>query len=156
MFGWLAQIWTTQAVLYGVEGRAEDARRRLGLALAAATPRGYVRIFLDDGDLLRPLLQAPKLRAGAGALSAFVRRLLAAMPGAAGGSEIIRVDGERLSERELDVLRLLAAGQSYKEIGQQLFLSLNTVQFHVKNVYGKLMVNKRVQAIAKARETGLI
>lgn len=156
LFGWLVQIWTTQAVLYGVEGRAEDARRRLGMALAAAAPRGYVRIFLDDGDLLRPLLQAPKLRAGDGALSAFVRRLLAAMPGAAGGSEIIRVDGERLSERELDVLRLLAAGQSYKEIGQQLFLSLNTVQFHVKNVYGKLMVNKRVQAIEKARALALI
>lgn len=162
--GWLAQIWTTQAVLYRVEGRAEEARRRLGMALAAAAPRGYVRLFLDDGDLLRPLLEAPELRAGDEARSAFVRRLLAALPGAgfgelsraAGGGAVVQVDGERLSDRELDVLRLLAAGQSYKEIGQQLFLSLNTVQFHVKHVYGKLMVNKRVQAMERAREMGLI
>ena len=50
----------------------------------------------------------------------------------------------------------MAAGESYKEIGQQLFLSLNTVQFHVKNLYSKLMVNKRVQAIEKASEMKLI
>jgi len=54
------------------------------------------------------------------------------------------------------VLRLLAAGQSYKEVGQNLFLSLNTVQFHVKSIYGKLSINKRVQAIDKAREMKLI
>ncbi|MCE7980862.1 MAG: LuxR family transcriptional regulator [Caldilinea sp. CFX5] len=66
------------------------------------------------------------------------------------------VDEERLSDRELEVLRLLAAGQSYKEIGQQLFLSLNTVQFHVKNIYGKLGINKRVQAIEQARARHLI
>jgi LuxR family maltose regulon positive regulatory protein len=66
------------------------------------------------------------------------------------------VDGERLSDRELEVLKLLAAGHSYKEIGQQLFLSLNTVQFHVKNIYGKLLVNNRAQAIARARELKLI
>jgi ATP/maltotriose-dependent transcriptional regulator MalT len=53
-------------------------------------------------------------------------------------------------------LKLLAAGESYKEIGQRLFLSLNTVQFHVKNIYRKLSVNKRTQAIEKAREMNLI
>ncbi|MCQ3954919.1 MAG: helix-turn-helix transcriptional regulator [Chloroflexi bacterium] len=63
---------------------------------------------------------------------------------------------ETLSERELDVLRLLAAGESYKEIGQKLFLSLNTVQFHVKSIYRKLAVNKRMGAIEKARERKLI
>ena len=63
---------------------------------------------------------------------------------------------ELLSERELEVLRYLAKGLTYEEIGQQLFLSLNTVQFHVKNIYSKLLVNKRVQAIEKAREMNLI
>jgi LuxR family maltose regulon positive regulatory protein len=62
----------------------------------------------------------------------------------------------QLSERELEVLSYLARGLTYEEIGQQLFLSLNTVQFHVKNIYGKLLVNKRVQAIEKAREMKLI
>lgn len=154
--GWLVQIWTAQAVLYRVEGRADDARRLIGLALAAAAPRGYVRVFLDEGDLLRPLLESAELRRKDNYLSAFMQRLLEALPGAPARSTAIQVDAERLSERELDVLRLLAAGQSYKEIGQGLFLSLNTVQFHVKNIYGKLAVNKRVQAIDKAREMNLI
>jgi len=63
---------------------------------------------------------------------------------------------ELLSEREIEVLRFLVRGLSYEEIGRQLFLSLNTVQFHVKNIYRKLLVNKRVQAIEKAREMNLI
>lgn len=154
--GWLVQIWTARALLYRVEGRTEDARRLIGLALAAAAPRGYVRIFLDDGDLLRPLLESVEPRLHDDDLAAFVQRLQEALPGAAAKSTIIQVDTEQLSDRELDVLRLLAAGQSYKEIGQQLFLSLNTVQFHVKNIYGKLLVNKRVQAIEKARAMKLI
>ena len=61
-----------------------------------------------------------------------------------------------MSERELEVLRYLAQGLTYEEIGQQLFLSLNTIQFHVKNIYSKLLVNKRGQAIEKAREMKLI
>jgi LuxR family maltose regulon positive regulatory protein len=61
-----------------------------------------------------------------------------------------------LSERELEVLQNLARGLSYEEIGRQLFLSLNTIQFHVKNIYRKLLVNKRVLAIEKARELKLI
>ena len=61
-----------------------------------------------------------------------------------------------MSERELEVLHYLARGLTYEEIGQQLFLSLNTIQFHVKNIYRKLLVNKRVQAIEKAREMNLI
>jgi LuxR family transcriptional regulator, maltose regulon positive regulatory protein len=82
--------------------------------------------------------------------------LLAAIPSAPAKRAVTLVDEERLSDRELDVLRLLAAGQSYKEIGQKLFLSLNTVQFHIKNIYSKLLVNKRGQAIEKAREKKLI
>jgi LuxR family maltose regulon positive regulatory protein len=61
-----------------------------------------------------------------------------------------------LSEREREILHYLARGLTYAEIGQQLFLSLNTVQFHVKNIYSKLLVNKRVQAIERAREMNLI
>ncbi|RIK43114.1 MAG: helix-turn-helix transcriptional regulator [Chloroflexi bacterium] len=78
------------------------------------------------------------------------------MAGSAVPAQTAAGDAERLSERELEVLALLAAGLAYKEIGEQLFLSLNTVQFHVKNIYGKLQVNKRVQAIQKARDLKLI
>jgi LuxR family maltose regulon positive regulatory protein len=61
-----------------------------------------------------------------------------------------------LSQRELEVLRNLASGLTYEEIGQHLYLSLNTVQFHVKNIYAKLQVNKRVEAVEVAREMKLI
>jgi len=61
-----------------------------------------------------------------------------------------------LRHRELEVLRLLAAGRSYREVLQRLYLSLNTVQFQVKNIHGKLAVKRRVEAIEKAREMNLI
>jgi LuxR family maltose regulon positive regulatory protein len=154
--GWLVEIWMVRALMYHVEGRAEDARRVIQAALGAAAPRGYFRIFLDEADLMRPLLESAEAPRKDNELSAYVRRLLEAMPGERVKAKTKQVDEERLSDRELEVLRLLAAGQSYKEIGQQLHLSLNTVQFHVKNVYGKLLVNKRVQAIEKAREKHLI
>lgn len=156
LVGWLVEMWLVRALLYQVEGNTVEARHMMQSALRAAAPLGYCRIFLDEGDLLRPLLESAELRLQDNDLGAFVQRLLAAMPKAPPKSEVTPVDEDRLSDRELDVLRLLAAGQSYKEIGQQLFLSLNTVQFHVKNIYGKLAVNKRVQAIEKAREMKLI
>jgi ATP/maltotriose-dependent transcriptional regulator MalT len=87
---------------------------------------------------------------------AFAKRLLDAMPGGTAKDKASIVDEQTLSDRELEVLNLLAVGQSYKEIGQGLFLSLNTVQFHVKSIYRKLLVNKRVQAIEKAREMKLV
>ncbi|MEZ4726939.1 MAG: LuxR C-terminal-related transcriptional regulator [Caldilineaceae bacterium] len=156
LLGWLIELWLVRALLYHVQGRAEDAFQMLQAALRAAAPQGYFRIFLDEGDLIRPLLAsvAPHLKEHE--LSAFVKRLLAAMPAASPKVQSIPRQEGLLSDRELDVLRLLASGQSYKEIGEQLFLSLNTVQFHVKNIYSKLLVNKRVQAIEKARAMQLI
>jgi len=65
-------------------------------------------------------------------------------------------DERVLRHRELEVLRLLAAGRSYREVLQRLYLSLNTVQFQVKNIHGKLAVKRRVEAIEKAREMNLI
>jgi LuxR family maltose regulon positive regulatory protein len=156
LFGWLIEIGLVRALMYHVEGRAEDTQRMIQSALRASVPRGYFRIFLDEADLVRPLLESVEPRLKDSDLSAFVKRLLEAMLGGSAKGKIQLADEEILSGRELEVLRLLAAGESYKEIGQQLFLSLNTVQFHVKNIYSKLLVNKRVQAIEKARELKLI
>jgi LuxR family maltose regulon positive regulatory protein len=89
-------------------------------------------------------------------LFSFGKRLLDAMPGGSVKHKSSTVDEQTLSDRELEVLRLLATGESYKEVGQNLFLSLNTVQFHVKSIYRKLTVNKRGHAILKAREMNLI
>jgi len=156
LVGWLIEIWVVRALMYQVEGRAKDAHQIIQAALSASAPRGYFRIFLDEADLMRPLLESVEPRLKDSNLSAFVKRLLEAMPGESAKGKTKLVDEEILSDRELEVLRLLAAGQTYKEMGQQLFLSLNTVQFHVKNIYSKLLVNKRMQAIEKAREMKLI
>jgi LuxR family maltose regulon positive regulatory protein len=156
LFGWLIEIWIVRALMYQVEGKAEEARRMIQSALEAAAPRGYFRIFLDEAKLMRPLLESIEPRLKDNDLSAFARRLLDAMPGE---SAKVRTDlphEEILTDREVEVLRLLAAGESYNGIGQKLFLSLNTVQFHVKSIYRKLLVNKRTQAIEKAREMKLI
>jgi ATP/maltotriose-dependent transcriptional regulator MalT len=156
LVGWLVEIWIVRALMYQVEGKAEDAHRMIQAALSASAQRGYLRIFLDEGDLVRLLLASAEARLKDNDLSAFVKGLLEAMPGETASGKTRVVDADKLSDRELEVLRLLAAGQTYKEIGQQLFLSLNTVQFHIKSIYGKLSVNRRLQAIEKAREKQLI
>jgi LuxR family maltose regulon positive regulatory protein len=142
--------------MYHVEGKTQDADRMVQAALKAAAPKGYVRIFLDEADILCSLLESLLPRLKDNDLSAFSQCLLDAMPGKSFQDKTNLADGELLSDREIDVLRLLAAGQSYKEVGQSLFLSLNTVQFHVKSIYRKLSVNKRGHAILKAREMNLV
>lgn len=154
--GWLVEIWLVRALMYQVEGRTKDALHMIQAALSASAPRGYFRIFLDESDLLHPLLESVEPGLKDTDLSAFVKRLLEAMPRKSAQGKTRLVDEETLSDRELEVLRLLTTGQSYKEIGQKLFLSLNTVQFHVKSIYRKLSVNRRVQAIEKAQELNLI
>lgn len=156
LVGWLIEIRILSALMYHVEGKAAEAGGMIASALEASATRGYFRIFLDEGDLLRPLLESIESRLRDKPFSAFVRRLLEAMPGELLKGKPEAAGGEILSERELDVLRLLAAGESYKDVGQKLFLSLNTVQFHVKSIYRKLLVNKRAQAVEKAREMKLI
>jgi LuxR family transcriptional regulator, maltose regulon positive regulatory protein len=156
LLGWLIEIWIVRALMYQVEGKAEDARTMIQAALSAAAPRGYFRVFLDEADLMFLLLESLLPRLKDKDQFAFAKRLLDTMPGGPAKDKTSIVDEQSLSDREHDVLRLLATGQSYKEIGQKLFLSLNTVQFHVKSIYRKLLVNKRVQAIEKAREMNLI
>ncbi len=153
---WLIEIWIVRALMYHVEGQTQDAHHMIHNALSAAASRGYVRVFLDESDLMRPLLEAVEPGLKDNELCSYVRRLLDAMPGGTFNDKAGVVEEQTLSDRELEVLNLLAVGQSYKEIGQGLFLSLNTVQFHVKSIYRKLLVNKRVQAIERAREMKLV
>jgi LuxR family maltose regulon positive regulatory protein len=156
LLGWLIEIWIVRALMYQVEAKAKDAHRMIQTALSMAAPRGYFRIFVDESELMRPLLESVEPGLKANEVCTYVRRLLDAMPGGPAKDKASTVDEQTLSERELEVLKLLAVGQSYKEIGQGLFLSLNTVQFHVKSIYRKLLVNKRMQAIEKAREMKLV
>jgi len=157
LIGWKIEIWILRALMNQVEGKTDDARRAIESALEASAPLGFFRLFLDEGRILRPLLESTLRGLKAPDLAAYVKRLLDAMPEESTKVTAAPTTGvENLSERETDVLRLLANGQSYKEVGQRLFLSLNTVQFHVKSIYRKLAVNKRLQAVEKAREMRLI
>jgi LuxR family maltose regulon positive regulatory protein len=126
------------------------------MALCAAAPTGLFRIFVDEGEPLQALLQEIKPQLTDETLIVYANRLLEAL--SSGAAKIKGEDGQAalLSEREREVLHCLAMGLTYEEIGRQLFLSLNTIQFHVKNIYSKLLVNKRTQAIERAREMKLI
>lgn len=155
LVGWLIEIWIVRALLYQAAGKSDETHRLIIAALSKSAQRGYFRIFLDEGEFVGPLLKSVEPYLNNADLSAFTGRLLDAMPGGSfkGDSP---ADKDGLSDRELEVLHLLAAGLTYKEIGQSLFLSLNTVQFHIKSIYRKLLVHRRVQAIEKAREMELI
>jgi LuxR family maltose regulon positive regulatory protein len=153
---WVIAISIARAVLYQVLGEKEAALEMLELALRAAAPTGFLRIFLDECVPLQDLLEELMPRLEDKALIAYANRLLESFDCGPTKPETRERPAELLSERELEVLQNLARGLTYERIGQELFLSLNTVQFHVKNIYRKLLVNKRVLAIEKARELNLI
>jgi LuxR family maltose regulon positive regulatory protein len=145
-----------------LQARGEGARAIAALedALDMAGPEGYVRLFVDEGQLMARLLRRA---AAQGVAPEYVGRLLAAFRPAqveaarqttlpAGAAPLV----EPLVERELQVLRLIAAGLTNREIGEELFIATSTVKWHVNNLYGKLEVHNRTQAVARARELQLI
>ncbi len=132
----------------------------LGRALTLAEPRGFYRIFVDEGPSIAPLLYQALDR---GIAPDYVRRLLGAFP----IDEPEQVDHaeppgfeagyiEPLTEREIQILQLIAAGLTNPEIATRLFLSLHTVKTHTRNIYGKLGVHTRTEAVAKARGLGIL
>jgi LuxR family maltose regulon positive regulatory protein len=153
---WVVEIAIARTLLCRAVGKKDEALEILEGALSAAAPTGLFRIFVDECEPLQALLEELKSRLKDGALIAYTNRLLGAMRCGSSKVKTVEVHDTLLSERELEVLRYLAQGLSYEAIGQQLFLSLNTIQFHVKSIYRKLLVNKRVQAIEKAREMKLL
>lgn len=136
----------------------QEADAALTNALALAAPEGFARIFIDEGARLVPPLNRVR-----DAAPAFVDQLLAAFPAAdptgghsrAGDSPPTPLI-EPLSDREMDVLRLIAAGLSNREIADQLFISVGTAKWHAHNIFEKLNVRGRTQAGARAREWRLI
>jgi LuxR family maltose regulon positive regulatory protein len=125
----------------------------LGQALILAQPHGYIRTFAEAGQRLAPLLQKTARR---GLAPEYAGKILAAIQGSRKAPTTIAGLVEPLTEREIEVLGLVAAGLSNREIAGSLFLSLGTVKTHIHNLYGKLEVRNRTQAIARARELKLI
>jgi LuxR family maltose regulon positive regulatory protein len=131
----------------------------LSEALALAEPEGYTRTFADLGAPMAALLREA---ARQGIHVDYAQRLLAA-----GGPASVSIAGraqpftrqplvEPLSERELEILRLLADRLTYDEIAHALYLSINTVKTHVRNIYGKLGVHRRRDAATRAKELGVL
>jgi LuxR family maltose regulon positive regulatory protein len=150
----LITIYLQQALVCQALGQGGRALARVEDALHLAVPQDYRRAFLDEGPLLLALL--PRVRPR---FATFVQDLLQDSPKegpiAHGRGDGPSPPAEPLTERELDILRLIAAGRSNPEIAELLYLSLNTVKWHARNLYAKLDVGNRVQAAARAKELGL-
>jgi LuxR family transcriptional regulator, maltose regulon positive regulatory protein len=131
------------------------------VAVAQADPEGNVRPFLDEGEPMAALLADLRVAArdgrtpAGGASPASVGALLAAFPGQEPGPHPAGLI-EPLTEQELKVLRLLAAGRSNAEMAAELFVAQSTVKTHLIHLYRKLDAHSRTQAVARARSLGLL
>jgi LuxR family maltose regulon positive regulatory protein len=145
---------------FQARGDPDEALITLEQALTLAEQGGFIRIFVDEGPPMARLLYEALTR---GIAPQYARRLLAAFPAAKraqAGPPKTHVPQsaliEPLSGRELEVLRLIAAGLTNREIAARLFISLNTVKAHTRNIYGKLSVHSRTQAVARSQQLGLL
>ncbi len=156
--GSVIEILVLQALARQAQGDVPAALASLQRALTLAEPEGYVRIFVDEGPPMASLLSAFMKQGAAakqGIAPSYVRRLLAAVNKTKDSTPVTQGLIEPLSERELDVLRLLGTDLGGPEIARELVVSLNTVRTHTKNIYAKLGVNNRRAAVRRARELDL-
>jgi LuxR family maltose regulon positive regulatory protein len=159
--GWVDErlkVMVLQAVALHIHGEEDQAVQLLGDTLALAEPGGFIRIFLDEG---LPMAQLLSEAASRGVNQNYIGKLLAAFESETKDegrtaepsfSSLV----EPLSQRELEVLRLIAEGLSNQEICERFFLALDTVKGHNRRIFNKLQVQRRTEAIARARELGLI
>jgi LuxR family maltose regulon positive regulatory protein len=142
-----------QAVAYGRRGDTSSALTHLEQALRLAEPEGYLRTFADLGLPLARLLQEAQTR---NVMPDYVAALLAAFNGDISTATLTQPSlPEPLTEREEEVLVLLAAGLTNPEIAEELVISAGTVKKHASHIYGKLGVSSRTEAAARARKLGL-
>jgi LuxR family maltose regulon positive regulatory protein len=145
------------AAIAGQDGLTE-AFGLIEACLALAEPEGYVRIFLDVGKPVRELLAA-YLRSDAPIHRLYAQKILDAFPTSVEqGSADLQPAGlvEPLTEREVEVLQVMALGKTNKEIARQLVIAPGTVKAHTASIYRKLDVANRTEAVARARELGIL
>ncbi|MBV7337478.1 LuxR C-terminal-related transcriptional regulator [Chloroflexi bacterium TSY] len=162
------EVLILQAFAYHVQGQSSPALKVLTKALTQAEPAGYIRLFVDEGALMTQLLlrlikkQQQEHRPLPAPSPMYLRQLLAGLgvemaldtPIEAGAK--INAALDPLTDRELEVLELVAAGLSNRDIAQQLTLSLGTVKRHVSNINSKLQASSRTEAVALARASNLL
>ena len=146
------EILTTQALAYSAKDSAK-ALATLEQALTLAEPEGYLRLFVDEGKPMAELLSKFK----SGNLQQYANRILAALTPSIHPSVFsIQPLIDPLSDRELEVLRLIAQGLSNREITQKLVVALSTVKGHNLRIFAKLQAKSRTEAVARARELGIL
>jgi LuxR family maltose regulon positive regulatory protein len=158
--GHMIEMLTLHSLASQAQGDTIRALATLERALSLAEPEGYIRTFVDEGEPMAKLLGRMNASREVGGLKDYLRQLLFAF----GKQETLHPLSliaapalvEPLSERELQVLRLVAAGASNREIAKALIITVGTVKAHMHNIYGKLGVQSRTQAIARARELHLL
>lgn len=153
----LLKALVTQALAWEATGNSPAALEVLTEALVLGEPAGLVRTFVDEGPAMARLLTQISAR---GVLPDYTLTLLAVLgapPSAPAKAALLHSLGvEALSERELDILRLIQRGKSNQEIGEAVFLSLHTVKWHNQNIFDKLQVKRRTEAVARALELKLL
>ena len=158
---WL-KVLILQAIALSAHGEKNKAVHLLIDALTEASPAGFIRLFVDEGALMAHLsseVQATQM------MPDYVGKLLAVFDAekqrSAGASPLLPLPSlqpliEPLSQREAQILQFIAQGLSNREIGERLFLALDTVKGHNRRIYDKLHVQRRTEAVARARELGLL
>jgi LuxR family maltose regulon positive regulatory protein len=149
------KVMVLQAVAYQAHGDLDKALQALRDAMMLAEPNGFIRVFVDEGPAMAQLLSEANAQ---GMKPNYVSKLLAVFEAEKKQPDFLPAQGlvDPLSKRELEILALIANGLKNKEIAEQLYISLNTVLYHNKNIYNKLGVKKRALAILKARELNLL
>ena len=163
--GSVIEILLIQALVYQAQGYRLNALASLEQALVLAEPEGYLRVFVDKGEAMRLLLldfRPTSEVQSAHPLRSYVDKIVRAF---AQRAKVIpqptitdQASGivEPLTGRELEIIRLIAAGQSNREISQRLYLALSTVKGHYLRILDKLQAQNRTEAVARARELGLL
>jgi LuxR family maltose regulon positive regulatory protein len=155
--GNLIAVLVLWAIALDMQADTRSALAMLEHAVSLARAEGYMRVFLDEGKPIETLLKIAVTQWKDRDLLAYARKLLAAfadeaMPPAAGEAPQPGI----LSERELEVLHLMATGCSNKEIADELVIAIGTAKRHTANIFDKLDVRNRTEAVARARQLGLL
>ena len=161
--GRLIEIMILKALALQSVGETAQADKLVTNSLRLAEPEGYLRVFLDEGQPMQELLAQWLAHTRDSSLGGFAKRLLsqfdaepqlvtAAQGKSSPPGELI----EPLSQREMEVLQLIAQGNTNKEIAQQLIVAPGTVKAHAASIYRKLDVANRTEAVARARQLGIL
>lgn len=151
--GSIISITTLQAKAFSARGDLATALNAIQRALSLAAPERYIRVFVDEGEAIKIVLQHA---ASSGIQSSYVLQLLRAFPETATSIPHNQPLLDPLSERELEVLQCIVRGQSNQVIADHLQVSLNTIKTHMSHIFAKLHVNSRTQAVARANALQLI